>query len=113
MALNPNQDPSETDPADVAEDDMSAGYCIELTVKPDGTMTIEVEPLKEEMMEEDPEGKEPNTAMPAASKADALKMISSIIDNNGNMDDMDAFDKAHADQLKQMMPPTMSKKGSY
>lgn len=113
MALNPNQDPSETDPADAAEDDMSAGYCIELCVKPDGTMTIEVEPLKEEMMEEDPEGKEPDETTPVASKADALKMISSIIDNNGNMDDMDAFNQAHADQLKQMMPPTMSKKGSY
>ena len=116
MALNPTQDPSETDPADAAEDDMSAGYCIELCVKPDGTMTIEVEPLKEEMMEEDPEGKEPDGTTPVSSKADALKMISSIIDNNGEMadsDDTSAFNQAHADQLKQMMPPTMGKKGSY
>lgn len=110
---NPNQGPTEADPADALEDDMSAGYCIEVSVMPDGTMTVDVEPLKDEMMEEDPEGKEPDTAMPVASKADALKMVSSIIDNNGSMDNMNAFDKAHADQLKQMMPPTMSRKGSY
>ena len=114
MALNPNQDPSETDPADAAEDDMSAGYVIETTFMPNGTITVDVEPLKEEAMEEDPEGKEPDTAMPARSIDEALKMIKTIFDNNGSMDDMNVFNNAHADQLKQMMPPTMSaKKGSY
>ena len=103
----PQSDPAENDPADGPEDDMSSGYVVCLTVKPDGTMSIDVESLQEEMQEEDPEGTEPDESKPVDSLPAAFKMIQTIVGNNGQMDSGDPFKDAHADAIKSRTPPSM------
>lgn len=74
-------DPSQATPA---PDDMSNGFCIELTVKPDGSMTVSVEPASEEQSEE---GESEEQAQSVPNLQSAFKLIREIIDHAGQMAD--------------------------
>ena len=98
-SLDPNAaaDPSESSPADAPEDDMSQGYCIEISVLPDGTFTVDSEPLAQEAAEENAtsegaEGAEPSSK-PYKSIGEAFKAALMIFQNNGqDVDEQGEFD---------------------
>lgn len=69
-----------------APDDMSNGFCIELTVKPDGSMTVSVEPASEEQSEEGGEGGG-EQAQSVPNLPAAFKLIREIVDHAGQMAD--------------------------
>lgn len=97
---------TQSDPSDGSggEEDMSQGYVIELTVKPDGTMTIAVEAAQEEASEEagasgsESDSEEPDDdAQPVKSLGEAISLIKDIVRNQGQMTDAGAAD----DQMNQ------------
>jgi hypothetical protein len=107
MGMDPDEDPSGGAPADDSGQgmDMSKGYCIELKVKADGSMTVGVEPLDEEMSEEagaagssgapadpsaDPSeaGETDDDAQPVSSLGDAIRVIKDIVAHAGDMTEM-------------------------
>jgi hypothetical protein len=68
--------------------DMSNGYTIELCVKPDGSMTIGVEPIAEEQSEESGESGGDGDTQPVSSLGDAIRVIKDIVAHAGDISDM-------------------------
>jgi hypothetical protein len=84
----PDDSGASEDPSEDAGMDMSQGYCIELRVKADGTMTIGVEPLAEEQSEESGESGEDDDTQPVSSLGDAIRVIKDIVAHAGDISDM-------------------------
>ena len=97
-------DPAEGAPADAAEDDMSQGYCIEISVLPDDTFTVDVEPLAQEAAEENASGEQPEApSAPIKDFGAALKKALMIFQNQGQDVDEEA---AFADGMSSSSKPT-------
>lgn len=83
---NPAQAGAAPPEAPEAPDDMSQGYVIEVSVLPDGTFTVDTEPLQEEAQEENGEPAE-GPGKTYQSKGEVLKAVLDLINNNGQADD--------------------------
>lgn len=94
-------DPTQDLPADAAPDDagddMSKGYCIEIKVKADGTISVGVESLPEEDAEEsagsagDADPEEANDgAQEVSSIREAIKIVMDIYQHSGEIADAGA-----------------------
>jgi hypothetical protein len=89
MGMPPDDSGATEDPAEDAGMDMSNGYTIELTVKPDGSMTIGVEPIAEEQSEESGEaGGDAEDTQSVSSLGDAIRVIKDIVAHAGDISDM-------------------------
>jgi hypothetical protein len=88
MGMPPDDSGATEDPAEDAGMDMSQGYCIELKVKADGSMTIGVEPLAEEQSEESGEDGSEDDSQPVSSLGDAIRVIKDIVAHAGDISDM-------------------------
>lgn len=86
------QAPVAADPTAAPAPDQAAqgGFCVELYVKADGSMSVSVEPGKAEAAEDagDPEGGE--ASQPVGNIGEALKLIREIVTHGGQPTDMAA-----------------------
>ena len=75
------------DDADAGPADASQGYCIELNVAADGSMTIGVEPASVEAGEEGSGDTDQEDTQPVANLAEALRLIKDIVAHAGQIED--------------------------
>lgn len=85
MAGEPSQPPMGDPAAQPPEqtDEMANGYCIELRVKPDGSITVSSEPLAQEMAEEPGAEEGGGEGTPAENIKEALTIALQIYKNKG------------------------------
>lgn len=95
---------------DAPEDDMSQGYCIEICVLPDGTFTVDSEPLPQESAEENAEGGQETPSAPLKDIGAAFKKALMIFQNQGkDVDEEAAFNEGASSKSK----PTLKKSMNY
>lgn len=64
-----------------------SGYCVELHVKADGSMSVAVEPEQDEAAEGDDQGGQADKGTPVEGLKGAMQMIMQIVQNGGQVQD--------------------------
>ena len=107
MAMMPPE--MESPAEDMGEEQGQPGYCIELYVNGDGTMSVSVESEAEEAEQHD--GDPTGGGTPVQSLKEAIALIQTIIANGGQVSDAAADDEFAAGYGDGAMPETaMSKR---